>query len=92
MQNCKMTSFSKKRHYFTNSPANFRNSFSFYNIAYEYDELTQNIINRNGDGICTMEETVKNISDPKEGFAVLKNKSTLPKKLKNFSLYLMTNR
>ena len=51
--------------------------FTNYNIAYEYDELTQNIINRNGDGICPMEETVKNISDPTEGFAALKNKLKL---------------
>ena len=51
--------------------------FKNYNITYECDELTQNIINRNGDGICPMEETVKNISDPGEGFAALKNKLIL---------------
>lgn len=51
--------------------------FANYNISYEYDELTQNIINRNGDGICPTEETVKNISDPKEEFAALKNKLKL---------------
>ena len=56
--------------------------FSNYNIVYEYDELTPKIINRSGDGICPMEETVKNISDPKEGFEALKGR------LKNMGIFL----
>ena len=56
--------------------------FKNYNIVYECDELTQNIINRNGNGICPMEETVKNISDPREGFAAVKGR------LKNMGIFL----
>lgn len=34
-----------------------------YNIEYTYEELTEYIVNRKGDGMCPMEETVKEIDD-----------------------------
>lgn len=36
--------------------------------------LTEKIINRKGDGICPMEETVADIDDPQEGYAALKQR------------------
>lgn len=50
--------------------------FAKYKIACEYGKLTEQIINRNGDGICPMEETMRDISDPKEGLAALKRRMT----------------
>lgn len=43
-------------------------------IAYEAGELTDRIINRQGTGMCPMEETVLEITDPREAFAALKEK------------------
>lgn len=43
-------------------------------IYYEFSSLTPAIINRAGDGPCPMESAVKDISDPYEGVAVLKEK------------------
>lgn len=34
-----------------------------HNIEYTYEELSEYIINRKGDGMCPMEETVKDIDD-----------------------------
>lgn len=45
-----------------------------YHKDIKYNELTPNIQNRKGDGICPMEEAVKNISDEKEALTALKNK------------------
>ena len=42
-----------------------------YGIAYEYGELVGYIVNRKGDGMCPMEETVKDIEDPMEAFQAL---------------------
>ncbi len=47
------------------------------NIPYSYKEKTDVIINRKGDGICPMEETVLNVSDHCEGIELLKNKVKL---------------
>lgn len=44
------------------------------NINATYSELTPAIQNRKGDGICPMEETVKNIFDEEEALEALKNK------------------
>ena len=38
----------------------------------EYDELTNMIINRAGDGPCPMEQTVAQIEDPNEAFEAIK--------------------
>ncbi len=48
--------------------------FSKYKIACEYGELTENIINRNGDGICPMEKAVQEIDDPALGLKAMRNK------------------
>ncbi len=44
------------------------------NIPVTYDECTEIIQNRKGDGMCPMESTVKDISDEKEAVSALKNK------------------
>ena len=48
--------------------------FDRYGITYEYDELVDFIVNRKGDGMCPMEETVKDIDDPEEAYPALKRK------------------
>lgn len=50
--------------------------FANYKIACEYGELTEQIINRNGDGICPMEQAVQEIDEPKEGLTALKRRLT----------------
>jgi iron complex outermembrane receptor protein len=42
-----------------------------YGIAYEYGEMVEYIVNRKGDGMCPMEETVKDIDDPMDAFKAL---------------------
>ncbi len=42
-----------------------------YGIAYEYGEMVEYIVNRKGDGMCPMEETVKDIDDPMDAFEAL---------------------
>lgn len=39
-----------------------------------YATLTEKIINRKGDGICPMEQTVARIDDPEEGYIALKKR------------------
>ncbi len=51
--------------------------FANYKIACEYGELTGQIINRNGDGICPMEKAVQEIDDPVLGLKAIKNKLAL---------------
>ena len=43
-------------------------------IAYEAGDFTEKIINRQGTGMCPMEQTVLDISDPEEAFSALKEK------------------
>lgn len=43
-------------------------------ITCTYDLLTDNIINREGTGICPMEKTVADIDDADAGYAALKKK------------------
>lgn len=43
-------------------------------IAYLYKILTDNIINRQGTGLCPMEETVKDIFDCKQAYEKIKVK------------------
>ena len=45
-----------------------------YGIKYTYEELVEYIINRKGDGMCPMENTVANIDDLKEAYVALNNK------------------
>ena len=51
--------------------------FAKYKIACEYGEITEQIINRNGDGICPMEKAVQEIDDPALGSKAIKNKLAL---------------
>ena len=44
-------------------------------VTVKYDKCTDYIVNRNGDGPCPMEKTVKDISDPEEALAALKAKA-----------------
>ncbi len=45
-----------------------------FNIPYSYDILTENIINRKGDGLCPMEQAVLNTNDIEQGYKLIKNK------------------
>lgn len=45
-----------------------------YNIPYEYETLTESIINRAGTDICPMEKTVLNTDNPEEAYNLLKEK------------------
>lgn len=49
------------------------------NIPYSFKEKTEIIINRKGDGMCPMEETVLEVSDHNEAVKLLKNKVRLLK-------------
>lgn len=43
-------------------------------IAFAYDTLTDSIINRRGDGLCPMEQTVLNIDDKNQAYVAIKSK------------------
>ncbi|MBR6331535.1 MAG: DUF1893 domain-containing protein [Dehalococcoidales bacterium] len=43
-------------------------------IRYEYGELVKNIINREGTGLCPMEEATLTATDPKDAFERIKRK------------------
>ncbi len=45
-----------------------------YNTPYSYDLLTENIINRKGDGLCPMEQAVINTDNIEQGYKLIKNK------------------
>lgn len=45
-----------------------------HHIHYTYDTMTEYIINRRGDGMCPMEETVRMISDPAAAYPALLQK------------------
>ena len=51
--------------------------FDKYDVEYSFDELTDYIVNRKGDGMCPMEMTVKDIDDLREAYETLKKKTTL---------------
>ena len=40
--------------------------FDEYGIEYEYETMTQAIVNRKGDGLCPMEMAVKDVNTPNE--------------------------
>lgn len=44
------------------------------NIPFEYESLTDRIINHDGTDVCPMEKTVLQTDDPEEGYILLKNK------------------
>lgn len=45
-----------------------------YGIDYEYETLTERIINREGTDTCPMEKAVTNTENPEEAYIILKNK------------------
>ena len=45
-----------------------------YGVYYEYETLTDSIINRAGTDICPMEKAVVNTDDPEEAYKILKDK------------------
>ena len=45
-----------------------------YGLVYEYEILTERIINRDGTDTCPMEKAVMNTDDPEEAYVILKNK------------------
>ena len=45
-----------------------------HNIPCSWDTLTENIINRKGDGVCPMEQAVAALDDAEAGCAVLRDK------------------
>lgn len=47
-----------------------------YQIPYAYDTLVCYIMNRNQNGMCPMEQTVKDLSDLEEAYAALSHKLT----------------
>lgn len=56
--------------------------FELFNISYEYETLTEKIINRQGDDICPMEKTVANTDNVEEAYILLKEKLELMKNSK----------
>ena len=50
-----------------------------YNLKFEYENLTDNIINRKNTGICPMEQTVLNLDNPRECFEALQKKTKTTK-------------
>ena len=51
--------------------------FEKYGIKYEYGQLVDYIVNRKGDGVCPMEETVKDLNDLHEAYEALNRKIAL---------------
>ena len=45
-----------------------------YGIVYEYEALTEKIINRAGTDVCPMEKAVADTDNPEKAYTVLKNK------------------
>ena len=46
--------------------------FAENGIDFSYNTLTENIINRKGDGLCPMEQAVSDISDTSKALAIIK--------------------
>ncbi len=40
--------------------------FDRFGIEYEYETLTDQIVNRRGDGLCPMEQAVQNVEEPNQ--------------------------
>ena len=48
--------------------------FELYGVDYEYEMLTEKIINRDGTDICPMEKAVLGCDDVEEAYSILQNK------------------
>ena len=53
-----------------------RDTLKKYGIDLYYDTLTKNIINRAGDGICPIEQTVANAKSPQDALLRIREKLT----------------
>ncbi len=53
---------------------NGKKTLEMFGIGYEYETLTEKIINRDGTDICPMEKAVLNCDNIEESYIVLKNK------------------
>ena len=51
-----------------------RKTLELHGVYFEYETLTERIINRDGTDICPMEKTVLGIDDAEEAYSALKNK------------------
>ena len=45
-----------------------------YNVIVEYSKLAENIVNRQGDGICPFEEQVLKLTDKNEAYVAIREK------------------
>ena len=45
-----------------------------HGVVCSYDILTERIVNRTGDGVCPMEQTVSQLEDPQAAYAALRRK------------------
>lgn len=54
--------------------------FSKHNISYSFDTRVDYIINRTGDGVCPMEQAVKNTDDLGVAYKILKEKLAILRK------------
>lgn len=53
-----------------------------HGIPCSFGTLTQSIINRSGDGVCPMEQTVALIDDPDDGYLALRDRLSRMQKTK----------
>ncbi|MDE7405819.1 MAG: DUF1893 domain-containing protein [Clostridiales bacterium] len=51
-----------------------KNILEFYDVAYEYETLTERIINRAGTDTCPMEKAVRDIDNLEQAYSILKDK------------------
>ena len=51
-----------------------RRVLELYGVDYEYETLTEKIINRDGTDICPMEKAVTGTDDIEEAYSILQNK------------------
>ena len=65
------------RHVFAKTLSQYaKRVLELYGVEYEYEILTERIINREGTDVCPMEKAVMNTDDPEEAYVILKNKLT----------------
>ena len=55
--------------------------FKKHGVEFGYGTLTENIINRKGDGICPMEQAVLKVEEPEQAVNILKQKLREMKKI-----------
>ncbi len=60
--------------YAVNMSAGAKAVFEAHDVFYEYETLTDKIMNRDNTDICPMEKTVAQIDDPKQAYVAIKQK------------------